>query len=407
MPVIICRGCKSYAGKAINYITNKEKADRIKVHALDQSRSLSKQFYETAQLHGKGNSFEERKYYHIKISFEAKDKEENGGKLDTELAEKIAIEFLEKHYQGFEYVLAIHKDAKHVHAHAIINAVSFENGKKLRHSNYDLMQMKNEINDISEPHGVSRFDWQKAVKLKREKEHQVTENKKEHSIEEIYIKERKGSDWAKHSWKEMLRNYIDEAKLNCTNRAEFQMYLKKNYGIEMPRSTEKTVSFIHPAIGITVRGAKLGADYSSESIDKALSLNIERSLQNAGLHNTKEYTTGSEPTGEDAADTKTADDNNRPSITINRKNIKSSNEPVGSRIDESGECKAQADIGQLYNKLSDIRNIGKQHNTGKQQSDNGSDNGNKLQDEQQSKPVGNVESDIEPKHRNNLDEPNF
>jgi hypothetical protein len=156
MPIVICRGCKSYAGKAINYITEKKKAERIVTYGLDESRSMAQQFIDTAMLHGKGNTYDERKYYHIKISFEPKDRIENGGKLDTELAEKIAREYFEKQYGKHEYILATHTDKKHIHCHAIINAVSFETGKKIQHSNKDLANMKDEVNDVAEKYGVSR-----------------------------------------------------------------------------------------------------------------------------------------------------------------------------------------------------------------------------------------------------------
>ena len=87
------------------------------------------------------------------------------------------------------------------------------------------------------------------------------------------------------SWKEALRQAIDEAKAYCTNRAEFQQYLYDTFGVTMPRNTAKTVSFVHPAVGETyaVRGPKLGGDYTAASIDQALQANQERRELNAGL----------------------------------------------------------------------------------------------------------------------------
>lgn len=291
MPYVKCRACKSYAGKAINYILDEEKAKLVYTHALDQSRSLANQFIKTAKAYGKGDTFDERKYYHIKISFEPKDRIENGGKLDFKMAENIANEFLQENYSGYEYVLAIHNDTKHVHAHAVINAVSFENGKKIQHSNHDLAYMKDRVNELAGQYGISMYDWRKAVKQKRERDkaHTPTE-KKEISRGEQYIKNRHGDNFADYSWKETLRNCIDEAKLNSKTRAEFQEYLKYNYNIEMPRNTANTVSFIHPAVGKPIRGNKLGTDYTSEEIDKSLNMNLERSNKNAELHNTEKGT---------------------------------------------------------------------------------------------------------------------
>lgn len=294
MPILICRACKSYAGKAINYITDKKKAERITTYGLDENKSLSKQFINTAKMYGKGEEYNERKYYHIKISFEKKDLIKNGGSLDAELAEKIANDFLQSRYSSNEYVLAVHTDKEHIHAHAIINAVNFEDGKKIQHKNKDLSQMKDHINDISENYDISRFNWRKAVQKKRQ------EQKQDHSKEsktltqaEKYIIENYGIDWSAHSWKETLRQKIDEAKQNCTNRTDFQKYLLDNYGVEMPRNTAKTVSFKHPAIDETVRGIKLGADYTAASIDEELQINFERSKNNAKLRTPEERTADS------------------------------------------------------------------------------------------------------------------
>ena len=289
MPIAICRACKSYAGKAINYVTDEKKAERIYTHGLDESRSLSQQFIDTAKMYDKGEKYEERKYYHLKFSFEPKDRIENGGKLDAELAEKIANEYLQKHYSGNEYVLAIHTDKEHIHAHAIINAVSFENGKKIQHSNRDLANMKDEINDISEKYEISRFDWKQAVKEKRQSlKQERTKEPKELTQAEKYIKERCGDEWTANSWKDTLRAKIDEAKEICSNRDELQEYLKENYEIEMPRNTKGTVSFKHPAVDVVVRGAKLGADYTAKTIDKKLEVNLERGISYAKLRPTEE-----------------------------------------------------------------------------------------------------------------------
>ena len=363
MPIVICRACKSYAGKAINYITEKKKAERITTHGLDESRSLAQQFIDTAMLHGKGDTYDERKYYHIKISFEPKDRIENGGKLDAELAEKIANEYFEKQYGKHEYILATHTDKGHIHCHAIINAVSFESGKKIQHSNKDLANMKDRVNDVAEKYGVSRFDWKQAVKDKREKAKQERANEsKELTQAEKYIRERHGDEWSSTSWKETLRKKIDEAKEVCTSRAEFVKYLFDNYGIEMPRNTNKTVSFKHPAVDETVRGVKLGAEYTAESIDRALNENIslrgehERSINYANELRFAEKGTATDKSGDNAGT-----DNK---IIIG--NIVSANEPIGSGADESGERGTEKNTGELLGKLQQIRGLNQQFNPAEQ-----------------------------------------
>jgi len=363
MPIVICRACKSYAGKAINYITDKNKAERMMTHGLDENRSLAQQFIDTAMLHGKGDTYDERKYYHIKISFEPKDRIENGGKLNAELAEKIADEYFEKQYGSHEYILATHTDKEHIHCHAIINAVSFETGKKIQHSNKDLVNMKDEVNDVAEKYGVNRFDWKQAVKEKRQKAKEERSNEpKELTQSEKYIQERHGAEWNTSSWKETLRNKINEAKKQCTNRTEFAKYLLDNYGIEMPRNTNKTVSFKHPAVGETVRGVKLGAEYTAESIDKALSQNYEREIKNAELRFTEKRT---DRNTETAATTRAGNHAGADNKIVVR-NTRSANEPVGSGTDESGERGAETNTGELRAKLQQIRGLDKRYNPAEQ-----------------------------------------
>lgn len=296
MPIIICRACKSHAKKAIDYIMDPAKADKIYMHGLDPNKDLAQQFNDTARMFGKGNDYGERKYYHIKISFEPKDNIKNGGVLDPSMAEKITKLYLQDNYGDNEYLLVVHTDKEHIHTHAIINSVRFTDGKKIQHSNRDLARMKDEINDISEIYGVSRFDWKQAVKDKRlahKKEH--IKAKKMLTQSEKYIQERHGEEWSSYSWKDTLRNKIDEAKEMCANREEIEVYLRENYGIEMPRNTEKTVSFKHPSVNETVRGTKLGADYASQALELIFKKNQERGVSYAKLRIAEQATSPNSP----------------------------------------------------------------------------------------------------------------
>jgi len=367
---------------------------------------LAQQFIDTAMLHGKGDTYDERKYYHIKISFEPKDRIENGGKLNAELAEKIANEYLEKRYGSYEYILAIHTDKEHIHCHAIINAVNFENGKKIQHSNKDLADMKDEVNDVAEKHGVSRFDWKQAVKEKRQKikEERISEAKALTQAEK-YIQERHGVEWTSSSWKETLRSKIDEAKGQCTSRAEFQKYLLDNYGVEMPRNTGKTVSFKHPAVDETVRGAKLGAEYTAESIDRALKENIslqgehERNIKNAELRVTEKRTASDARVA-----TAVSGDNAGTNYEINVGHTVSANESVGSGTDESGERGAKTNIGELREKLQQIRGLDKRYNPAEQRRINEADERAKQQAREKAGRVKDEQRHIERKHIGHDDE---
>jgi len=224
--------------------------------------------------------------------------------------------------------------------------------------------MKDKVNDVAEKYGVSRFDWKQAVRDKREKiKEERTSEPKALTQGEKYIQERHGTEWSSSSWKETLRSKIDEAKGQCTSRAEFAKYLLDNYGVEMPRNTEKTVSFKHPAVDETVRGVKLGAEYTAASIDHALSQNIslrlenERKIKNAELRFTEKR----------RADTDTASatrpgDNTGADNKIAVRNTRSANEPIRSGTDESGERGTETNTGELREKLQQIRGLDKRYN---------------------------------------------
>ena len=139
--------------------------------------------------------------------------------------------------------------------------------------------------------GFTPMDWKTKTAEKLDRifaDDEITPDKKYLTHAEIQIAKRNENGGA--SWKEALRQAVDEAKAICTTRAESQQFLQNDYGVTMPRNTGKTVSFVHPAVGETyaIRGNKLGSDYTAESIDQALKQNAERSLINAGLFITEE-----------------------------------------------------------------------------------------------------------------------
>ncbi|MCL2261985.1 MAG: relaxase/mobilization nuclease domain-containing protein [Defluviitaleaceae bacterium] len=191
-----------------------------------------------------------------------------------ELAEKLAQRLFADH----ECVIATHADTDALHTHIIINAVSFETGKKLRMWGKDYEDAKDFADSLAAEMGLTPLDWRQRTDDKMDKyfagESLSDEAKYLSGAERNMAKQ---GNLAKDSWKEALRQAIDEAKTVCATRAEFQQHLEMEYGVTMTRNTGKTVTFVHPAVGekYVVRGAKLGADYTAAAIDQALAQNIE------------------------------------------------------------------------------------------------------------------------------------
>ena len=71
------------------------------------------------------------------------------------LAHEIALEFVERAWQGYEVMVATHVDREHVHSHFIINSVSYVDGKKLRQSPNTLKELRALNDEICQAHGLS------------------------------------------------------------------------------------------------------------------------------------------------------------------------------------------------------------------------------------------------------------
>jgi hypothetical protein len=164
---------------------------------------------------------------------------------------------------------------------------------------FEYRNSKDLADTLGKEMGFTPLEWRdKTAHNRRRAKTDIAFQKKILSNAERNISKRDTQGTA--SWKEALRQAIDEAKQICTDRTQFQKYLNDNFGVTMPRNTEKTVSFVHPAVGETyaVRGAKLGNGYTANRINHALEKNRqtqqgdeERSVLDARLlFETEDYT---------------------------------------------------------------------------------------------------------------------
>ena len=245
MPIFKGQGCKSAPGKAIGYIIDEKKAALVSGQALDNNRSYAEQFRETGKLYGKGGDYDERKYYHFKFSCDPADG------VTPEQSHKMAEEMAARSFHGHECVIATHTDKPHIHSHIVVNAVSFEDGKKLHLNNSEYGDLKDQANEIALEHGFTPLDW------RRPSRDRVTSPEKQ-------IVMRGGT-----SWKDELKDVIMEAVRQSGSFIEFRNHLEK-YGVTIERNTEKTISFKHPQKEKAIRGNRLGDDFTKGAIMDAI-----------------------------------------------------------------------------------------------------------------------------------------
>ncbi len=245
MPLFKCSSGKATPKKVIAYITDKNKAELVSVRNLFEDEDYAKQFTDTQNLFGKGKKFDERKYYHIKLSCARQDN------VSPRQAQRYAEEMAQLLFPEHECVIATHTDTKTVHSHIVVNAVNPITGRKLHITSDEYGRMKDEANRIGEKYGFSYTDWRKKAKNKR-------------TSQERHIKLKGGT-----SWKEELREVIQESIGESRNEQEFKSYLKRCYGVEITRSG-KDYSYLHPNKSKPVRGAKLGTNYTKSEVLKRI-----------------------------------------------------------------------------------------------------------------------------------------
>lgn len=245
MPLLKCSAGKAKPQSAIGYITNPKKAAVISVRNLFEDEDYAKQFEETAALYGKGKGYNERKYYHFKLSCARQDN------LTPQEAHKFAEEVAGRLFKDYECVLATHTDTDTIHSHIIVNAVDPLTGKKLQFSHKDYVAMKDEVNRLGKAHGYTETAFRKRGKNSRT------------------AAERKIMLNGGVSWKEELREVIVEAIGKSHSEQEFKDYLKACYGVKITRSG-KDYSYLHPQKQKPIRGAKLGTNYTKSEVLRKL-----------------------------------------------------------------------------------------------------------------------------------------
>ena len=240
MPLLKGSAGKATPRKALSYITRKEKARFVDVQNLFEDEDYAEQFGQTAARFGKYTDYGERKYYHFKLSPDRADH------ADSLMVHEYAKACAEKMFEGCECVIVTHTDTQTVHSHIVVNAVHPITGKKLHFNDADYTRLKDMANEVGEQFGFTPLDFRKKSKNKR-------------TANERHIILKGGT-----SWKEELREVIEEGKMLTSSESEFISHLA-DYGVKITRSG-KDYSYLHPQKSKAIRGQKLGDNYTKTEV---------------------------------------------------------------------------------------------------------------------------------------------
>lgn len=135
--------------RIINYVTQPKKTEEHLMAGIDcDPQNAYDDMMLTKELFHKTNG---RQYKHFIYSFPPGEAVTPEQVLEN--AQRLVMET--PALQGYQALIAVHQDRKHIHAHIVVNSVHTEMGDKLQWSKQDLADLKERCNTLSQAQGLS------------------------------------------------------------------------------------------------------------------------------------------------------------------------------------------------------------------------------------------------------------
>ena len=244
--------------------------------------SFGAECIKTNRKYGKNNTKGEIKAHHYIISFDPRDKDENG--LTAEKAQQLGIEIAQRAFPGFQAVVCTHPDGHNgsgnIHVHIVINSIRKEDV-----NDPEFVERKSDVSAGLKHNASDRFmEYFKQLVMEicqRENYYQVDllEPAKVRITDKEYWAQRRGTQEAQittgspenrnvGSFETRLNTLREQiaASMNDSNSfEEFREKLFEDYGIEIHESRGR-LSYIIPGRNTPIRARRLGTDFEKESL---------------------------------------------------------------------------------------------------------------------------------------------
>lgn len=210
----------------------------------------------TRNLFGKRPNGKSNLAFKMSISFSPDDND----KLTYDEVFRIAKEFADKYFQGYEVLFAVHTDKPHKHVHFLVGNCHIETGKAYRRSQKDLQTMCEFFGEQCMKRGLTNS-------VRKDYYNDDPDRDKE-TFAEKQMKA-KGKETFKNELREVIR--IECADPNNRTLEDVVNALMKHYHVEC-RVKGNTISYRHPNFTdkngklVSVRGSKLGDKYTVKGI---------------------------------------------------------------------------------------------------------------------------------------------
>lgn len=217
----------------------------------------------TRSLFGKRPNGKSNLAFKMSISFSPDDND----KLTYDEVFRIAKEFADKHFQGYEVLFAVHTDKPHKHVHFLIGNCHIETGKAYRRNQHDLYDMCEFFGEQCMKRGL--------VNSVRKDYFNDNPDRDKETFAEKQMKA-KGKETFKDELREVIQ--IELADPNNKTLEDVVKALMQHYHVEC-RVKGNTISYRHPNFTdkngklVSVRGSKLGDKYTVKGINYELGKN--------------------------------------------------------------------------------------------------------------------------------------
>ena len=221
------------ASRAINYAEKRAEEKSGLNCDVDYAKSAFKQ---TRALYGKENGVQA---HTIIQSFKP-------GEVTPAQCNQLGLELAERVAPNHQVAVYTHTDKDHIHNHIVINSINLETGKKYQSNKQQRELVKLQNDEICRKNGLSVPERDTAKLRYTQAESALL-------------------DKGKTSWKDELRENIEQAKAHTSNFKDFSEHLEQK-GISF-KVRGKNVSYKPENVNKWVRGKTLGQDYDKGALE--------------------------------------------------------------------------------------------------------------------------------------------
>ena len=202
-----------------------------------------------------------RMYYHVIVSFHYKENITAQEVLD------FGIEYADRVFHDYQTLVVVHQNREHLHAHLVVNSVSFEDGHKFHSSKQDLIRMKRETDRMCE-------------------ERNLTITQKGKTFENRNIRDIAGRSWDHYESflfsSKFQKSYVKDCAINCIrairyskDKEEFINRMQVNDWQVIWTDSKKHITFVNER-GEKVRDSNISKKFNMDITKEKLTSLFER-----------------------------------------------------------------------------------------------------------------------------------